>query len=172
MVQYNENNPNHNSKKYTEKITRNHHNKTSLRHILIKLYQKSSPGGSDGKESARDAGDLGLIPRLGRSLGGGHGNPLQYSCVGSPMDRGALMLGKIEGERRRGRQRMRGLDGITDSVDMSLSKFQELVMDKGAWRAAVHGVAKSWTRLSDWTELNWYMLSRSVMSDSLQPHGL
>ena len=66
-----------------------------------------------------------------------------------------VMLGGIRGRRRRGWQRMRWLDGITDLMYVILSEFQELVMDREAWRAAIHGVSKSWTRLSDWNELKW-----------------
>ena len=75
-----------------------------------------------------------------------------------------LMLGKIEGRRRRGRQRMRWLDGITDSMDTGLGELQELVMDREAWRAAVHGVTKSRTRLSDWTEQMLYTVSQYCLS--------
>ena len=74
-----------------------------------------------------------------------------------------LMLGRIGGRRRRGWQRMRWLDGITDSMNASLSELRELVMDREAWHAAIHGVTKSWTRLSDWTELN-YSICRDVWS--------
>ena len=96
-------------------------------------------------------------------------NPLATSCEELTQWKKTVMLGGIEGRRKRGQQSMRWLDGVTNLMDMSLSELQELVMDREAWRAAIHGAAKSQTRLSDWTELNWTYISLEENSPTLRP---
>ena len=166
-----------------------------MAHYMHKLYNIGLPGGANGKETAcqcRRCKRCRFSPGVGLSPGGGHGNPLQYSCLencygqrslagkspwglkesdmieatyqahikiylqyfGHMMRRAnslekILMLGKIEGRRRRGKQRMTWLDSITNSTDMNLSRLQEIVKNREIWCAAVHRVAKSWTQFSN-----------------------